>query len=307
MTNIQLEKSFNNLSSEYRIFLRNHHDEEKPALLNPSENLNIAMNNFRRDINNCTENDKKRLLKYYEPEIITICNGFKSLKKWDYISFCDSVFHNKLKIKRDNDYLSHLFMKFIEGITYFSKEKTNNRPVYHRLYSCGPRNAGEYTLSCKNMNTNQKRLQRKNTEKCYIERLIYDILYTNETYHSQTQDTAHLNRLEIIKEDYKSCFKGYEINVEIKFYNSKPQTLIINKKNGVITHETYIKTYIEKIGERELYYPVVDCYKTVSNNLYYKNQTFNKQKKWRKVDNPDKSLSNNISEKSIILSTPQTI
>jgi len=62
MTNIQLEKSFNNLSSEYRIFLKNHHDEEKPALLNPSENLNIAMNNFRRDINNCTENDKKRLL-----------------------------------------------------------------------------------------------------------------------------------------------------------------------------------------------------------------------------------------------------
>jgi len=310
-----LEISFNNFSTQFRIFMREKQNEDKPPFLDLTPDMKNAMTQFKNAVNKASVTEKESLLHKYEPEIYNICSQFNDLKKWDYVSYCDSVFYSKLNMKRhkDNDYINRLFIQVIEGITYFQKDKTMNRPAYHRLNSCGSRNADEYALSYTGMTAAKKRIHRKATEKCYIERLIYDKIFTNELYHTKSQNPEHIQRLDLVKKDYESCFPGYKLDVHIEFNNDTPHIITITKtnKHNIKTVETYIKTYLRpgNYNSYSKYHLTIDCYKTVSNlnKTYIKTQSFIKESRWRE-NIQNYSISNLIeTSKEISLSSQNTI
>lgn len=94
-------------------------------------------------------------------------------------------------------------------------------------------------------------------ERCYVERLIYDKLWTKEAFffpavgtQETSQDTGHMFRLDLTKKDFETCFPNTELSVEIQYDDNMP-TDIRYKKNINITgygHRVYEDLVEVKVG-----------------------------------------------------------
>lgn len=177
--------------------------------------------------------------------------------------------------------ITKLFEKLITGITYFYGETEPSAPfpVYHRFASCGHIGT-QTTLSCtKGMPRTAKNIARSRVEKCYIERLIFDKLYTHEHLrfpergnvdeNESLQDKGHLHFLELVKKEFAQCFKGYTIEIELLWsldvVPSTPNGVIISrmKNNKVVSKETYTKSIVLGAFGNKDYDQIVECKRTL--------------------------------------------
>lgn len=208
--------------------------------------------------------------------------------------FSDSVLRNILQIhKNKNIDLSYIFEEFIKGITYFKyQQESKYSIIYHRLYSCGSKGNSE-NLKC--TKTKYSKEHKRKIETCYIERLIFDQLY-REIGEELTQDKTHIDRLEITKNIYQTCFPKQDIVVNIQFENRVPTRCNITrlKNNKIISEETFVKTFAINnntfglIGKIE-YMMITDCYRVINEKRFYKCQFFIRESKWIPIDRENHS------------------
>lgn len=257
---------------------------------------------FTQKITQITDSIKIRLLEEYSYELIYILNALRSIKSKKLQSFCDKILIENLQLKKSNIInISYIFEEFIKGITYFRYQQENKTPIYHRLYSCGLKQNSD-KLECTHEN---RKTQRKFTETCYIERLIYGELLTYmkvyasiESSEPSLQDKQHIERLEITRQQYKTCFPNSDITIEIGFENSNTPipmvipirlTLIRLKNDNIISTETYVKSRVDlkyiQIGQGLKYSVIVDCYKIIKDKQYIKFQSFFGESRWTSKKN----------------------
>lgn len=198
-----------------------------------------------------------------------------------------------------------LFEDFLRGITYFTGETDPDAPfpVYHRFASCG-RIGTKESLSCRpGISRVERTIARSRVEKCYIERLIYDKLFSHEQLLFPErgndnivtmQDEGHKHWMNIVKEEFQKCFKDYDISVEVVWSKDTipyvPSELILTRtkteKGGVViaTKETYRKgIVIDNFGNKG-YEALVDCTKMHKDTKYVKSQSYETgERLWKKV------------------------
>lgn len=181
---------------------------------------------------------------------------------------CNDILFGALGIKQPKKRFAHLptdlCQEFCKGITYFSyDEPFEESPFYHRSDSCGTstKTAKEKFKS----NTTREYVKR-----CYLERLIYDAIYTN-TFHSQ--DIEHMHELDTMARLYQKFFQGASINVHLSYTSFiYPHQLIVYymDKDGTVI-ETYTKTRRAKF---------VKCQREFKGQKYDKVQSYNQESPW---------------------------
>lgn len=173
--------------------------------------------------------------------------------------------------------ITKMFEKLITGITYFYGETDPSAPfpIYHRFASCGQIGTPS-TISCtKGMPRTARNIARSRVEKCYIERLIYDKLYTHESLrfpergnvdeNQSLQDEGHLHYLKLVKDEFAQCFKGYTVEVELLWSQDvvplTPNGVVITRKknNTIVSKETYMKTVVLGAFCNKDYDQMVEC------------------------------------------------
>lgn len=141
-----------------------------------------------------------------------------------------SILRN-VKIETDKYVTTRIFNNFIRGITFFNKEKVydTRQPVYHRKGSCSKK--GTPNTKCLNQNSKADTKTKANEiRKCFIERLVYDEIWTQIVHSSQ--DLQHLQWLEDTRKSYISCFPNSSISIDIQYdeYNTPVKCEISNYK-----------------------------------------------------------------------------
>lgn len=234
--------------------------------------------------------DKANCIRVRKKCSTLLCFLYEKLKKIDDMRICsfkDRILLTKMSaaVKKQTSNVSYIFEEFIKGITYFKYEQEPVQPIYHRFSSCGPKTNNMSNVSLKD--------QKRNSETCYIERLIYDQLYTHLSFHFSTsgepssQDSQHLDRLEKTKEEYQKLHKGLDLEVYVGFHENLPVNVTITKSKlgrKVVT-DSYIKHFFNvSLSEPVKYDPIVDCYKTLDNNIQFvKFQSFYRESpRWTK-------------------------
>lgn len=166
-----------------------------------------------------------------------------------------------------------VFENFIKGITYFSYEKENKDkiPIYYRASSCGNKKNNFRDL-LKNNLINEE-IKKSHIKKCYLERLIYDDMYRQMTFHFPSklnnqelkQNKGHEYQLTERAKNYYNYYLEEDIKIEIFYENHFPILLIINyiKNNDIIKIERYLKTtYIDDYGNTQysqnVYYTIIE-------------------------------------------------
>lgn len=250
-------------------------------------------------------NAKKKLMendKYYQAlssvrfDIQTTikCKETDSVFKLQLIKLRDQIFGSKLKGMFDDDdankhqrKASIVFIKFIEGITYFANEKTYNirDMIYHRNGSCSKN--GKENFDCRSFSNRAHRKSNSHLiEKCYIERLIYDHLWLH--IQQVPQDISHVEWLEKTRQAYASCFPTSHVSIKIGQYKTMPEKLTIERyiDNILVDIETYTKKWNAYTGS---YDELVICkkHKPIIKSAYTKNQTFIGREAWINL-NPKK-------------------
>jgi hypothetical protein len=208
--------------------------------------------------------------------------------KPELIGFRDRIFLSNLKdieTVQIRKRLTKTFNDFIKGITYFDNEAiySSNEPAYHRRGSCVAK--GNQNDECSGASTDVETSQ--HIEQCYIERLIYDKMWT-EVLGSQ-QDERHLLWLSKTQNAYKTCFPNKNIEIELPEFpqhyrslnamnNSHQQMLVPTQliirfyDDGNLTStEIYTKDYDNVL--KEYMYPV-DCVKTTGQHVFVKSTNF---------------------------------
>jgi hypothetical protein len=225
-------------------------------------------------------------------------NAFDDLKiitnEPNVISLRDKIFKNILQLHKPmpSD-ITLIFTNLIKGITYFKEQKTTKIPVYHRLNACGSGDNAfrEEWNRCHNANKAVHQAVRNKIETCYIERLIYDELYKNQSFYFPaklnnlpTQNEGHIKRLALTKEDFQTCFPENDIIVELIYSgNTRLPTRVIIKR---VERETpfCIEVYDKSINiENNKYNKVVECSKSLADELFFKGQTFAQETAWEKI------------------------
>lgn len=131
---------------------------------------------------------------------------------------------------------TEVFERFIRGITYFKSQEPDNssvHPLYHRLYSCGDGAHAfrEAHLRCRaaHMTVRERDEVKTRIQTCYIERLIYDRIYTELSSRialsrgtagnaPRSQDDGHHRFIrESVERDFDTCFPGIRILVHVRF------------------------------------------------------------------------------------------
>jgi len=119
---------------------------------------------------------------------------------------------------------------------------------------------------------------RHRIQTCYIERLIYDEIYKNLTLQDENQqDEGHIHRLNIVKEDFKTCFPNLDISVSIEFDMHLPIALNIKRSiRGILTsQETYTRTIVfDNIFGGKKYSDEIQATRMTNTYLYRRIQTF---------------------------------
>jgi hypothetical protein len=234
------------------------------------------------------DSNLKQVFKDKHFTMLSKCVFFlRNTKQPSLRSIHDRVFVSKLDFKRQIPRgTTRMFEEFIKGITFFAGEEDPQQrsPIYHRLVSCGPgtqsfRNA---FLMCKNeMDPANRDEVKMRITKCYIERLIYDAIYKeNELAFGEAnadQDDGHVNWLRQTKHDFRTCFPGLNLKVEVTFDQHMPIQLILtrlqNKKQTSV--ERYLRyVSIDQYGHK-YYEEHVDCYRQTLHRSFYRVQNFN--------------------------------
>lgn len=202
-------------------------------------------------------------------------------------SYHDQIFKNYLKMTKSSVLgITKVFGEFVKGITYFEQgEYVLEKPVYHRLMSCGD-GLRNFYQQCNGLSN--KRIAKRRIETCYIERLIYNELYINQRLHFPTrgddemsQDEGHRVWLEQTKSDFNSCFPNVDLRVKLEYRGVYPIFVKIEryKHNRLVSIETYAKDRYQY-----LYSALVECnLQTYSPKAETKQkvQTFSKLERWR--------------------------
>ncbi len=205
------------------------------------------------------------------------------------IGFKDRVFGGMLPSIRGVNQMQHVtrvFNAFVRGITYFEHEALAHRhqPVYHRHGSCAPR--GHDNPRCLPSNTtNTRRVKKASIEKCYIERCIYDWLWTKFV---GTQDEGHLRWFENTKLAYHTCFPDVDLTVRVQYDHETnlPVGVRISAHRmddrvrlWSVQYKKYIAMYDDGSG---LYEPTVECVKSddAAGRVYTKVSRFEAEGDW---------------------------
>jgi len=132
---------------------------------------------------------------------------------------------------------TELFTKFIRGITLFENENDNDaHPIYHRNESCG---VATLTVDEKFAKGQNKSFLRK----CYIERLLYNKIYS---VIFGMQNSQHLNELAWVECVYEEQLPGEFIKINVRFVQKIVPISIQISWNPTRTStctETYRKLY----------------------------------------------------------------
>jgi hypothetical protein len=199
----------------------------------------------------------------------TLCGSLKGLyfkddKHTMLLRSChDKIFRTCLNIKqparRFATLANELATSFCHGITYFGA--TSETPFYHREESCGDK---AKTASEKFALAPSQQMARL----CYIERVIYDKIYTNTFY---KQDVRHMYELESMARIYDSYFPGENIQINISFKDDiqpiKLTILYYEKSNIIIEEYTHVSQQIH-------------CIKHAYGAQYTKVQTSSQEQPW---------------------------
>ena len=155
-----------------------------------------------------------------------------------------------------------LVTEFCKGITYFNNNTGIDAvPFYHRDTSCGP-------LSRNNL-TNKIFLRN-----CYIERKIYDLIYSRVFYE---QDLGHLVELNKVERLYDDKYHKEDLKIHVKMPDGvHPVCLELEwYQRDVLIKESYHKTFGKKL---------VTCKREVFENnskkSFEKTQTFDQETSW---------------------------
>jgi len=182
--------------------------------------------------------------------------------------------------------ITKIFNEFLKGITYFASELpySPREPVYHRHGSCPPR--GNANFSC---NSARGTVQDKQSlEKCFIERLVCDLLWSELT--GSQQDTPHIEWLAKTKEAWTTCFPKKSLQVKLEFNERTlnnnntsikdrvPIELVVTMQGeGYDCIDTYIRSWRK---ERKMYADEVFCQRVYNGVVHTKTCTFNDSDAW---------------------------
>ncbi len=205
------------------------------------------------------------------------------------IKYRDKIFFSKLQnidLVSISKRLTRIFNEFMKGITYYENERVfdEKAPIYHRSGSCVSK--GNSNKKCDGMNNE---ITSKEIEKCYLERLVYDKMWTEVA--GMQQDEGHLRWLTDTREAYNTCFPNCEIEIEfpefpqefrqVNVNNSHlrllndvvPTKMMVRKYNNgkLLSTETYTKTYDYLL--KEYVYPV-DCIKQENGHTFMNSSNF---------------------------------
>jgi hypothetical protein len=200
------------------------------------------------------------------------------------IGFRNRVFRRLLpdiQNLRVSQHVTRVFNAFVRGITYFQPEEVFHpfQPVYHRLGSCMPR--GIDNPRCLPENTsNTRRVKKTHIEKCYIERCIYDALWSRFV---GTQDEGHLNWLHNTKQAYHTCYLDTDLDVRVQFdvNTNLPTGLRVSAHSityGRLLWTLQYKKYVSM--NHSLYDPNVVCIKHEHGMVSTKINTFELEASW---------------------------
>jgi hypothetical protein len=277
-----MEESILDLNGTIKTLERN---QEKNA-----NEIEIKLKVLKKCIENTSEEKREEYLQFYNSIISKIkAHLLQNYKDNGKISTLYNGIFKSLKISdKMPTNITKMFGELIRGITYFHNQidKRNPSPIYHRILSCGPGDT-HYRKDnhiCIKTNTNKERqTKRPMIERCYIERLIYDELYKYEM--PINQDTGHLYRLDLTREDYETCFKYMKLVVEIQYHDNYPSGIIIHryKHKKIYSTEIYEKyVRFDKFGMK-YYEEPVECRRILPNGkMYEKTQNFYTEYKWKR-------------------------
>jgi hypothetical protein len=228
--------------------------------------------------------------------------SLQNVKIPEVTSYYDRIFRKIFHIgKRVPTYISRRFEEFVKGVTYLKFQTTIEVPVYHRLHSCGPGTDAfrkEYQQCTPEMQRMQRDEIKRRIETCYVERLIYNELYKYYTLHfplsgteQLEQDEGHVHRLEVTKEDFRSCFPNIEVKVDIEYDMDWPVSLrIVRLLHGdIVSIEVYMKSIVLNGTHGKFYNPVVDAHRITKQNTYVRTQSFDFIPNWKRVESESES------------------
>jgi len=167
----------------------------------------------------------------------------------------------------------------------------NEQPIYHRLSACGTGDSSfrdKFNI-CHGKTKTEVRKIKHIIETCYIERLIYNQIYLDQTLFfpekmnsEHTQDEGHTHWLNQTKQDFKTCFPKVDIEIVISnyFLNLPTKLEVIRKINGIeSSREIYTKSILNV--EEKTYDDFVEC-ELISKGLHkFKIQRYQKEERWR--------------------------
>ena len=195
------------------------------------------LTSFIDDLRKLKEKEKNKLTEDYHDLLSAIKFELEYLIREEkgengnkLIRLRDRIFGSMLRnvhIINEKKRVTSLFNNFIKGITYLSGQQPFdlNQPAYHRKESCTKR--GSKNTECLASNTASTRLKKQQEiRNCYIERLIYDDIWTTLIHSSQ--DINHINWLEETRKAYKKCFPDNELSCKVEYTdNNIPHRLTI--------------------------------------------------------------------------------
>lgn len=192
-------------------------------------------------------------------------------------------FFNGIGIRRPSSYFlgfpSRLFNEFVKGITYFDGEDTEY-PIYHRDSSCGRSDMTWIEKFMIQPTDTPKTIRRKQAalRKCYIERLIFDQIYSHVLHEQNMGHHMELRYLERYFQD--THHEAIHVSVTFDaFYYPIALDIVANLHgNRVKIIESYRKAW----GDVR-----VTCEKTETRprtiHRYRKSQTFSGEASWVSV------------------------
>lgn len=266
-----------------------------------------ATKRFERALKGESKEQKDMMIEVHYDLLVKLKFGFKELAKLDafFVGAHDRIFKNVLGITSTPQSLTKLFEEFIKGITYFRQQLDPRHPfpVYHRLHSCGPNNKDmdaahrASNLICPGGLPRSEKFRRKAlTERCYVERLVYDALFKHYTLlHPEKgnadveQDERHIERLRLVEQDYRTCFRNMRVEVDVRYESGYPTRLEVKrfKKHELVSTEVYVKTLGDLQNKFSVYEPGVYCKRVVHarGGVFAKINVFDMEQDWKRSQN----------------------
>lgn len=225
----------------------------------------------------------------------------------DLASMIEKIFVQQLKIQVNKDgklpmLCTPVFENFIIGITKFAGANQEQAfPSYHRSDSCGPyKNNSTFRQSNKNclkrnLSPSEVARRRGIAERCFIERLIYDEIYRQSCWSSETQDKGHMEAIRQAQTDYMGCYPGQDIKVRIDMHMSLPYMLVIEKykNNKLVITEKYERRLVSNNNVIKHDF-AIQCEKEdhIKHKKYFKCKLIHEpEQKWISLDSASRASS----------------